>query len=76
MWQWIKNGAKLEDGRTITYDLYRELLPSELESIQKYVGETAYEKGKFKEAIELFDRLVKEEDFIEFLTLPAYEMID
>ncbi|MEL7020501.1 MAG: malate synthase A [Bacteroidota bacterium] len=76
VWQWIKNGAKLEDGRTITYDLYRELLPSELESIQKYVGETAYEKGKFKEAIELFDRLVKEEDFIEFLTLPAYEMID
>lgn len=75
VWQWIKNAAKLEDGRTITYDLYQELLPSELEKIKAYVGESAYQEGKFPAAIELFDRLVKDKDFIEFLTLPAYEMI-
>ena len=75
LWQWIKAGAKLEDGRTVTYDLYKSLLPSELEKIKAYVGEEKYNKGKFDTAITLFDRLVKEDDFIEFLTLPAYELI-
>lgn len=75
VWQWIKNQAKLEDGRKITYALYQEILPSELAKIRAYVGETAYELGKFEAAILLFDRLVKEDEFVEFLTLPAYEMI-
>ncbi len=75
VWQWIKNEAKLEDGRTITYDLYRKLLPEELEKIKTYVGEAQFKNGKFEDAVQLFDRLVKEEEFVEFLTLPAYEMI-
>ena len=75
VWQWIHNGAKLEDGRLITYDLYRQLLPEELEKMKAYVGEERFENGKFSEATSLFDRLVKEEAFIEFLTLPAYELI-
>ncbi len=76
VWQWIKNGSKLEDGRTVTYDLYRALLPSELEKIRQYVGDEAYQNGKFEAAIALFDTLVKSTDFIDFLTLPAYDMID
>lgn len=76
VWQWIKNGSKLEDGRTITYDLYREILPSEIENIKAYVGETAYNNGKFEQALALFDRLVRDEQFIDFLTLPAYDLID
>ncbi|MCB9038845.1 MAG: malate synthase A [Lewinellaceae bacterium] len=76
IWQWIHSGAKLEDGREINYSLYRCLLPTELEKIREYVGEEAYENGRFEEAINLFDRLIGEEEFTEFLTLPAYEMID
>lgn len=76
VWQWIKNGSKLDDGRTVTYELYRQLLPSELGKIKEYVGEKAFENGKFKEAIDLFDELVKSKDFIDFLTLPAYDMIN
>lgn len=75
VWQWIQNGAKLEDNRLITYDLYRQFLPEELEKIKAYVGEERFDQGKFSEATLLFDRLVKEKEFIEFLTLPAYEMI-
>lgn len=75
VWQWIHNGAKLEDGRMITYELYRALLPEELDKIKAYVGEANFDNGKFSEATLLFDKLVKEKDFIEFLTLPAYEMI-
>ena len=76
MWQWIKNQSKLDDGRTVTVALYRQFLPEELEKIKAYVGEDAYKNGKFEQAVALFDDLVRSEDFIDFLTLPAYEMID
>ncbi|MCH2045015.1 MAG: malate synthase A [Saprospiraceae bacterium] len=75
VWQWIKNQSTLEDGRTVSYSLYQELLPSELEKIKAYVGEANYENGQFAKAVEIFDMLIQKEDFVEFLTLPAYEII-
>ncbi len=75
IWQWIHSGAKLTDGRKVSYELYQQLLPSELEKIREYVGEEAYENGRFEEAISLFGQLVREEEFTEFLTLPAYDLI-
>ncbi|MEO1259809.1 MAG: malate synthase A [Bacteroidota bacterium] len=75
VWQWIHSGAKLENNTPITYDLYRQLLVEELEKIKAYVGTDRFEKGQFSEATDLFDRLIKEEEFVEFLTLPAYGLI-
>jgi malate synthase len=76
VWQWINKGSKLDDGRTITYDLVKGLFPSEIENIKAYVGETAFANGRFNEAIEMFDKLVQQGDYVEFLTLPAYNKID
>lgn len=76
LWQWIKNGSKLNDGRTVTYELFKEILPSELENVKAYVGENAYNSATMKRAIEIFDELVQQGDYKEFLTLPAYEEID
>jgi malate synthase len=76
VWQWIKNGSKLNDGRTVTYELFKEILPSELENVKAYVGENAYNSVTMKRAIEIFDELVQQGDYKEFLTLPAYEEID
>lgn len=76
VWQWIKNGSKLDDGRVVTYELFKELLPSELEAVKAYVGETAYNTATMKRAIEIFDELVQQGDYKEFLTLPAYEEIN
>lgn len=76
VWQWIKNGSKLDDGRTITASLYNEILPSEIENIKAYVGEAAFANGKFEEAIKLFNDLVLQDEYLEFLTLPAYQKID
>jgi len=53
--QWIYNEAALEDGRPITYDLYRTIMPSELENIKEYAGEASYENGRFEEVVDLFD---------------------
>ena len=76
VWQWIKNGSKLDDGRTITYELFKQLLPSELENVKAYVGEAAFNTPTMQRAIAMFDELVNQGDYVEFLTLPAYEEID
>ena len=75
IWQWIHNGVNLSDGRKITIYLYEQLKAEELNKIANYVGEEAFSNGRFAEAISLFDQLVKNDDFIDFLTLPAYELI-
>ncbi len=75
VWQWIHTASKLEDGRTLDYALYETLKADEIEKIKAYVGEANYDKGRFPEAIELFDKLIKSESYTEFLTLPAYELL-
>ena len=47
----------------------------ELENIKKYVGEERYNNGKFKLAAEIFDDLVMNDHFEEFLTLSAYKYL-
>ncbi len=76
VWQWVHRAAKLDDGRTVTIDLVEDLLPNELEKIRAYVGEERFAAGQFRVASEVFMNLVRREDFIEFLTLPAYELLD
>ena len=39
-------------------------------------GNKYYQKGKFEQAITLFDQLVTAPNFAEFLTLPAYNILD
>lgn len=75
VWQWIHSGGQLEDGRPVTYQLFKAILPEELDKIRAYVGEDYYRGGRFKEAVDLFDHLVRSPDYAEFLTLPAYELI-
>ena len=76
VWQWIHKRAPLADGRAVTLELYRQFLPEELEKIKALVGPEAYTKGQFETARELFDQLVTQEKFAEFLTLEAYERLE
>ncbi|MBO3097676.1 malate synthase A [Gelidibacter pelagius] len=75
VWQWLKNQVKLEDGRTLDLELYKELLDDEIEKIIREFGTDNMKNSKFKLAIELFDNLVQSEEFEEFLTLPAYKYL-
>ncbi|MEL7148044.1 MAG: malate synthase A, partial [Bacteroidota bacterium] len=76
VWQCLKNHVRLADGRTFTEEMYFTLLEEETKNIKQYVGEDRYENGRFKEAIILFDELVRKATFEEFLTLPAYQLIN
>ena len=75
LWQWLKFGAKLADGRAITPGLYDELLADELKQIRAEYGNERYDAGHFPAAVDLFLRMSKSSHFDEFLSLPAYELL-
>jgi malate synthase len=75
VWQWIKYGAKLEDGRTVTRTLFEELLADEMAKLRSTLGAQVFDGGRFGEAIELFRKLSTSERLEPFLTLPAYKLI-
>jgi malate synthase len=76
IWQWIRSDkARLDDGRKVTVELFRKLLAEELPKVRTYLGEEAWKSGKYEEGASLFDRITTG-DYVDFLTLPAYEMID
>ena len=71
IWQWIRHGAKFDDGRTIDAALCCAVLDEELAQLR----ETATEGGCYEDAGKLFRELIEAPTFPEFLTLPAYDMI-
>jgi malate synthase len=75
LWQWLHNRVKLDDGRIFDQSLYEELRDDEIENIQSFAGSEGYQKGKYVEAICIFNRLVVLPEFQEFLTIPAYNSI-
>ncbi|MFN3631041.1 MAG: malate synthase A, partial [Casimicrobiaceae bacterium] len=71
VWQWIRSPkGVLEDGRKVTAELVRTLVPEELAKV-KATGAV----GKFDRAAEIFTQMSTQETFAEFLTLPLYEEI-
>ncbi|PAE43121.1 malate synthase A [Bacillus sp. 7884-1] len=76
VWQWIRHPKGiLTDGRKITADLYEQFKGEELEKIKNEIGMHAYENGCFPEGVELFDSLIVNDEFVEFLTLPGYKLL-
>ena len=51
------------------------MIPEEMEKIRNLLGD-AFGEGRYGEAAEIFAELVNNDNFIEFLTLPAYERIE
>ena len=76
IWQWIHHPkGVLEDGRKVTVELFQQILKEELQHIRTELGESLYDPGKFALAGELLERVTTSEEFIDFLTLMAYDYI-
>ena len=76
VWQWVRHPkGVLDDGRKVDMAMYEAFKEEELERIKSELGEERFNSGRFDEAAELFDKLIKEETFYDFLTLPAYEIL-
>jgi malate synthase len=77
IWQWIRHPkGVLTDGRKVTVELCRELLAEELAQIRSAIGAEVYGARHFKLASALFDQITAAEEFVDFLTLPAYEYLE
>ncbi len=76
VWQWLHLKARLDDGRVVTPDLFRATLADEMEKVGAALGAKAFAGGRFAEAIRLFGEMSLSPAFEEFLTLPAYRLID
>lgn len=77
LWQWLREGVVLNDTQQpFTTELYYELVEGEIQAIKHLVGPKSFETGAFHQAIALFNNLVTNPNFEEFLTIPAYQLID
>jgi malate synthase len=76
IWQWLHNGVKLDDGRLVTTELVRQILDEEVAALRKDVGEQAWAASAFDDAHSLFAQVALADDFVDFLMLPAYDMIN
>ena len=76
IWQWIRSPkGVLDDGRKVTVELFRKWLAEELPKVKTTLGDDAWNAGSYENGAKLFERITVG-DYVEFLTLPAYQLID
>lgn len=75
VWQWLRYGARLDDGRVVDNALFSTLLSDEVRRIRVELGEDRFDGGHFDQAVELFRRLSLQDHLSDFLTLPAYQLL-
>ena len=76
IWQWIRHGAATR-GRPHGHPrARREMLDEEMERIRAEVGEETWREGRPEVTRGIFEQVALSEDFVPFLTIPAYEQLD
>ena len=76
IWQWVTHSARTADGQLVDADLVRRVADEVVAEIAERVGPEAFQKGRYEEARRLFEEVALSEQFVEFLTIPAYDLID
>ncbi|MEU5426400.1 malate synthase A [Streptomyces olivoreticuli] len=76
IWQWINAGVVFGNGEKATAELARRVAAEELAAIRAEAGEEAFAAGRWQQAHDLLLKVALDEDYTEFLTLPAYELLD
>jgi len=77
VWQWVHHATGvLDEGRNITYDLFKELLREEMDKIREQTGDSAFENGHYRRAAQLLDEITDQDVFTPFLTSVAYADIE
>ena len=76
VWQWVRHGIKLTDGRPVTRELVRATIPRELKKIRELLGAARFDNGHFRTAARLYEEMMTSDEFAEFLTLVAYDRLD
>ena len=71
VWQWLKHGARISNGQTVTDSLVREALARQCEKLESVVP-----ARELRLAATLYEQMMTDPEFPEFLTLGAYQLLD
>ena len=69
VWQWVRHGE-------VSREQVGAIEDEELEKLRRAIGDERYASGRFEEARALFERVALDREFVEFLTIPAYEQLE
>ncbi|MFF8571744.1 malate synthase A [Streptomyces sp. CA-100214] len=75
IWQWINAEVVLDNGEQVTAELARKVAAEELANIRAEIGDDAFSGGNWQQAHDLLLTVSLDEDYADFLTLPAYEQL-
>jgi malate synthase len=68
VWQWIKHGAHLTDGKLVTAGMVKEIIHHRAAALGN--------DEKLRQAAKVLEDLTTSPDFAEFLTLASYDLLD
>lgn len=72
IWQWLHNDVVLAGGEQVTVELVRQVLADTEQALR---AEAGFPTENLAAAVELFEQVAVADEFVDFLTLPAYERI-
>ena len=77
VWQWVHSPhGVLDDGRKVTLDMVRAMIPPALAIINKGVSENRFIAGDYGQGAAVFEQLIAREPIVEFLTNYCYEVME
>ena len=77
VWQWIHSPhGVLDDGRKVTLDMVRLMMPGVFSGIVAGVKEHRFIPGNYEQATVIFEQLIAKEPIVEFLTNYCYEVME
>jgi malate synthase len=77
VWQWVVSPkGRLDDGRKVTADMVRAMIPEELAKVKATVSAQGENTATYDQAAKIFEEMSLADDYPEFLTLPLYEAMD
>jgi malate synthase len=77
VWQWIQHPAgMLNDGRKVTIELFRQIAREERERVESLLSQEQRATRRFQDAARILDEIISDNEFVEFLTLPAYRYLN
>ena len=76
LWQCLRHDARMADGRTVDWAFVDRLVAEEVAALREALDEEDLEHGHFDEAVALFTLVGTGNGFPDFLTLPAYKVLN
>jgi len=73
LWQWIHHRAQLKDGRTVDPALCESVIQEELAKAKQIGDPSRY--AAYEKSAQLIRDLIRSPQFVEFLTVPAYQRL-